>query len=685
MCGICGAINFDPENQVQRSALEAMNRQIIHRGPDEAGFHLSENVGLAMRRLSIIDLETGQQPLSNEDGTVWLVYNGEIYNHQELRPDLEARGHRYRSRSDTETIVHLYEEYGRDCVPRLRGMFAFALWDARRRRLFAARDRLGIKPFYYHHSAETFLFGSEIKTLLAYPGVRAVLNRAALPEYLAFGYLSGPDTLFTGVKKLLPGHTLELGEDGELRIEQYWDLVTPAETEERSKVYYIKKYRELLEGAVSSHLMSDVPLGVFLSGGVDSSAVAALMTKIRREPIETFSVGYDEAPYNELSYASVVARHIGSVHHEVRVTCEKFFDALPKLIWHEDEPLVWPSSVALYFVAELAREHVTVVLTGEGSDETLAGYTRYPWTLWNSRLDRVYRYSVPAGLRRVLRTSLRESGWVGADLRRKLSHIFLTRDGNSWASFYFDNFYSAFSAAEQADLFDGRLREELAALGADAYQNSLTYWNNSSGDLIARLLCTDIKTYLVELLMKQDNMSMAASIESRVPFLDHVLVEFAASIPACFQTRGLSGKMVLKRAIEDILPEEILYRRKMGFPTPWRGWLNGLQLDVIEALLLEPRSLDRGLFRQKALRRLFAEHRARHADHSDRIWRLLNLELWHRMFLDRDPIAGLRGQVQNGIRVSGFGPGEALPSLGPQAQRHRVLESGFHFAAQIPL
>ena len=685
MCGICGAINFDPEHQVQRSVLEAMNRQIVHRGPDEAGFYLSENVGLAMRRLSIIDLETGQQPLSNEAGTVWLVYNGEIYNHQELRPDLEARGHRYRSRSDTETIVHLYEEYGRDCVQRLRGMFAFALWDARRHRLFAARDRLGIKPFYYHHSAETFLFGSEIKTLLAYPGVRAVLNRAALPEYLAFGYLSGPDTLFTGVKKLLPGHTLELGEDGELRIEQYWDLVAPVETEDRSKIYYIKTYRELLEGAVASHLMSDVPLGVFLSGGVDSSAVAALMTKIRREPIETFSVGYDEAPYSELSYASVVAKHIGSVHHEVRVTGEKFFDALPKLIWHEDEPLVWPSSVALYFVAELAREHVTVVLTGEGSDETLAGYTRYPWTLWNSRLDRVYRYSVPAGLRRVLRTSLRESGWVGADLRRKLSHTFLTRDGNSWASFYFDNFYSAFSAAEQADLFDGRLREELAALGPSAYQNSLAYWNNSSGDLIARLLYTDIKTYLVELLMKQDNMSMAASIESRVPFLDHVLVEFAASIPACFKTRGLSGKMVLKRAIEDLLPEEILYRRKMGFPTPWRGWLNGLQLDVIEALLLEPRSLDRGLFRHKALRRLFAEHRARHADHSDKIWRLLNLELWHRMFLDRDPIVGLRGQVQSGIRVSGFGLREALPSPGPQAQSHRVLESLFHFAAQAPL
>jgi len=639
MCGICGAINFDREHWIQRSALEAMNQQIVHRGPDDAGFHLSENAGLAMRRLSIIDLQSGHQPLSNEDGTIWLVYNGEIYNHQDLRSDLEARGHRYRSRSDTETIVHLYEEYGRDCVQRLRGMFAFALWDASKRRLFAARDRLGIKPFYYCHSAEVFLFGSEIKTLMAYPGVGAGLNRAALPEYLAFGYLAGPDTLFDGIKKLLPGHTLEVGEDGELRIEQYWDLATPADAGDGPKAYYIKGYRELLEGVVASHLMSDVPLGVFLSGGVDSSAVAALMTRIRHEPIETFSVGYDEAAYSELSYAGVVAKHIGSVHHEVRVSRQKFFDALPKLIWHEDEPLVWPSSVALYFVAELARDHVTVVLTGEGSDETLAGYTRYPWTLWNSRLDRLYRHSVPDGLRRVFRTSLRESGWVGADLRRKLSHTFLTRDGDSWASFYFDNFYSAFSAGEQANLFSDRLMEELPALGAAAYQNSLAYWNKSAGDLIARLLYTDVKTYLVELLMKQDNMSMAASIESRVPFLDHVLVEFATRIPARFKTSGLSGKMVLKQALEDLLPKDILYRRKMGFPTPWRKWLGGPQIDVIEALLLEPRSLSRGLFRQESLQRLFAEHRTRHADHGDRIWRLLNLELWHRVFIDGDSVS----------------------------------------------
>src|SRR5215469_5701458 len=545
MCGIAGIVGLSRETQANAAVLRRMCGIMSHRGPDDEGIYTEGRAGIGMRRLSIVDLATGHQPLSNEDDSLWIVFNGEIYNHAALREQLIAAGHAYRTKSDTETIIHLYEQYGRECVEHLRGMFAFAIWDRKRKSLFIARDRLGIKPLYYTKTAKEFLFGSEIKVLLEHPDTRPELNRTAVPEYLAFGYLSGDETLYRGMCKLMPGHWLELNEAGEIKIEQYWDVQPSLDQPARDQAYYVNAYRELLEGAVSSHLMSDVPLGVFLSGGVDSSAVAALMTKIRREPIETFSVGYDEAPYNELSYASVVARHIGSVHHEVRVTCEKFFDALPKLIWHEDEPLVWPSSVALYFVAELAREHVTVVLTGEGSDETLAGYTRYPWTLWNSRLDRVYRYSVPAGLRRVLRTSLRESGWVGADLRRKLSHTFLTRDGNSWASFYFDNFYSAFSAAEHADLFDGRLREELAALGADAYQNSLTYWNNSSGDLIARLLCTDIKTYLVELLMKQDNMSMAASIESRVPFLDHVLVEFAAGIPACFKTRGLSGKMVL--------------------------------------------------------------------------------------------------------------------------------------------
>jgi asparagine synthase (glutamine-hydrolysing) len=632
MCGICGAFYYDRTQHVDRSVVEAMNRQIIHRGPDEDGFYVSENIGLAMRRLSIIDLKSGQQPVTNEDGSIWLVYNGEIYNHQELRQQLEDRGHRYRSRSDTETIVHLYEEYGQDCVRHLRGMFAFALWDSRTRSLFIARDRLGIKPLYFLKLDRTFLFASEIKALLAHPYVRAQLNRTALPEYLAFGYLAGADTLYSGIQKLLPGSTLSINETSALRIESYWDLPQVQPLERHAESYYVRTYRELLESTVHSHLMSDVPLGVFLSGGLDSSTVAALMTKIRREPIETFAVGYDEEAYSELRYARTVASHIGSVHHEVRVSRQQFFDALPNLIWHEDEPLVWPSSVSLYFVARLASQRVKVVLTGEGSDETLAGYSRYAWTLWNSRLDRVYRSLVPGGLRKKIRESLADSGQLGANWRRRLQHAFLGRDGGSWSSFYFDNFYSAFSETDQADLLEKDLRSEVGA----AYRSSLAYWEASKGDLLDRLLYTDIKTYLVELCMKQDQMSMAASIESRVPFLDHVLVEFAASIPGRYKIRGLVGKHVLKAAVKDLLPESIIYRRKMGFPTPISSWLLGSELDVIERMLLEPRTQSRNLFRPEVVRCLFAEHRANRRDHSERIWRLLNLELWQRVCLDGD-------------------------------------------------
>src|SRR5947199_8782394 len=418
MCGICGIVYPVAAQWVERDTLAQINAQIVHRGPDDDGFFVEGNVGLAMRRLSIIDVRTGHQPISNEDESLWIVYNGEIYNHRELRSKLEARGHRYRTKSDTETIVHLYEEYGRDCVQHLHGMFAFAIWDRRSRRLFIARDRLGIKPLYYFYDGTKFVFGSEIKAILAYPGIKPEFNKNTLAEYLAFGYIAGPETMFAGIRKLLPGHTLELDDSGEIKIESYWDLSVPADSERRPRGHYINGYRELLEECVASHLMSDVPLGVFLSGGLDSSAVAALTSKIRGEQIETFSVGYGEEAYRELPYAREVARHIGSRHHEVRLSRQEFFDSLPKLIWHEDEPIVWPSSISLYFVARLARERVTVVLTGEGSDETLAGYTRYAWTLQNSSMDRVYRSIVPSALRELLRQGI-AAGPLGASLRPK--------------------------------------------------------------------------------------------------------------------------------------------------------------------------------------------------------------------------------------------------------------------------
>jgi len=631
MCGIAGILEFGRDARANSTTLRGMCNIIAHRGPDDDGFYTDGPVAIGMRRLSIVDLTTGHQPISNEDGSVWIVYNGEIYNHLALREQLIAHGHSYRTHSDTETVIHLYEEYGRDCVQYLRGMFAFAIWDRNKRSLFIARDRLGIKPLYYSLTPERLLFGSEIKTLLT-AGARPEFDRSVLPEFLAFGYLSGEGSFYSGIRKLMPGHTMEIGPEGRPDVRQYWDLDTTHLHESRDERYYVRSYRELLEGAVNSHLMSDVPLGVFLSGGLDSSAVAALMTKIRREPVETFSVGYGEQTYSELPFARTVANHIGSQHREVMVSEQDFFDALPHLIWHEDEPIVWPSSVSLYFVARLARERVTVVLTGEGSDETLAGYTRYAFTLKNAALDRVYRGVTPDALRRGLRSAVATSSLLGATIRRKLEHTFLAKDGETWSSFYFDNFFSAFGEAEQGGLLRPEMSAEFST--GSAYKNVLGYWQNSSGELLQRLLYTDIKTYLVELLMKQDNMSMAASIESRVPFLDHVLVEFATRIPRSVQIKGLAGKTILKRAMEDLLPREIIYRPKLGFPTPWSGWLAGPRLEKIRELLMEPRSLDRGYFRREAIQQLFNEHRAKHRDNYDRIWRLLNLELWHRVCLE---------------------------------------------------
>jgi asparagine synthase (glutamine-hydrolysing) len=632
MCGIAGILEFDRGARANAAALREMCRVITHRGPDDEGFYTDGAAGIGMRRLSIVDVKGGHQPLSNEDGTLWIVFNGEIYNHLALREQLIARGHRYVTNSDTETVIHLFEEYGADCVNHLRGMFAFAIWNRNTKTLFIARDRLGIKPLYYRFTPERLLFGSEIKALLAHGGIRAEFNRSTLPEYLAFGYLSGEETFYAGIRKLMPGHSMTIGPEGKAEIHQYWDLDTSKAHESRDENYYVQSYRELLNGAVQSHLMSDVPLGVFLSGGVDSSAVAALMTKIRREPVETFSVGYTEQTYSELPFARTVSEHIHSRHHEVLVSERDFFGALPHLIWHEDEPIAWPSSISLYFVARLARERVTVVLTGEGADETLAGYTRYAFTLKNAALDRAYRGVVPSFLRRGLRNSVATSTLLGATLRRKLEHTFLAKDGDSWSSFYFDNFFSAFGEAEQSGLLTSEFVREAAP--SEAYKHVLEYWEHSAGEMLQRLLYTDIKTYLVELLMKQDNMSMAASIESRVPFLDHVLVEFASRIPREVQIHGLAGKRILKKAVEDLLPYEILYRPKLGFPTPWSGWLAGPRLEQIRELLLEPRSLDRGYFRREAIEQLFNEHRNKHRDNYDRIWRLLNLEVWHRVCLE---------------------------------------------------
>ncbi|HET8548904.1 MAG TPA: asparagine synthase (glutamine-hydrolyzing) [Bryobacteraceae bacterium] len=646
MCGIAGFVTTTP-GSADRGCLERMTSIIAHRGPDDHGCFTEGGVLLGHRRLSIVDLATGHQPMANEDESVWIVYNGEIFNHAAVRPELERAGHVYRTRSDTEAIVHAWEEFGPDCLGRFRGMFAFALWDRRQRKLFCARDRLGIKPFYYFWNGRLFAFASEIKALLEHPAISAELETAVLPEYLNFGYVSEERTLFRNIRRLLPGHFLTVDLTGsmpELRIERYWDVPEPPATaERRSDKEWIVDLRARLEETVRMRLMSDVPLGMFLSGGVDSSAIAALIRRMAPGPVKTFSVGYEEREYSELAYASEVARAIGTDHHEIVVGMDEFFGALPSLIWHEDEPITWPSSVSLYFVSKLAAREVKVVLTGEGSDELFAGYARYRWTLLNLRGARAYRF-VPLPVRNLVRRRLATTSLLGADLRRRLEHSFLGRDGTI-ESLYLDNFYAAFSLEQQNRL--------LHSTAEAVYGSYLRYWNERPHvPLLDRMLYADQKTYLAELLMKQDQMSMAASIESRVPFLDHTFVEFATRIPHHLRLHGSTQKYILKKAVEDLLPAEIIYRRKMGFPTPLRPWLRAPKAEPLLAALLERGGLAGEYLDTAEIRRMIDRHHSGAEDTTDRLWRLLNLQIWGDLFL-----TGRRNRWQ-----AALGAREAAPS-----------------------
>lgn len=606
-----------------------MTAAIAHRGPDESGFYQGPGVFLGHRRLSIVDVADGRQPMSNENGRVWLTYNGEIFNHADLRPPLEAAGHRYRTRCDTETIVHAYEQYGPGCVSRLRGMFAFALWDENTETLFCARDRLGIKPFYYFYDGKTFAFASEIKALLEHPAISAGFEHSLLAEHLSFGYISSEQTLFRGIRKLMPGHhlTLRRRDGGGPQIERYWDVPARERPESRPDAEWIAECRQRFEEAVRTRLMSDVPLGVFLSGGVDSSAIASMVTRLTPGGrLKTFSVGYAEEQYSELGWARQVSQVIGSEHREVVVGMEDFFDSLPELVWHEDEPITWPSSVSLYHVSRLASRHVKVVLTGEGSDELFGGYDRYQRLLWNQRWMRWYGH-FPRVFREFAQRQIANSPLLGASLRRKLGHTFLGRQ-NTVESLHLDNFYCAFSEAAQ-----GELLKNTAASGA-AYRSFLTYWNaRGSVSPLSRMLYADQKTYLVELLMKQDQMSMASSIESRVPFLDHHFVEFAARVPDQLKIRGGVAKYILKKAVEDLLPHEIIYREKMGFPTPLRSWFLQERAKPLFSMLLDPEGLLASYLERGALQALLERHQNGIEDATDRIWRLLNLQIWGDLFL----------------------------------------------------
>jgi len=634
MCGICGiAIPRSLNRAVDAAALARMRDSLTHRGPDDSGTYTDGQVGLGHRRLSIVDLAGGHQPMCNEDETIWISYNGEVYNHRDLRPGLEARGHVYQTTCDTETIIHLYEERGPRAVEELRGMFAFAIWDQPRRRLVLSRDRLGVKPLYYSISDEGVIhFASEIKALLEARAIRAGLNYDALADYAANRSTSGEDTLFRGIKRLLPGHTL-VWDDGRVRIERYWDLSFAKSDSSHNDAQYVEEFFELFRESVRLRLMADVPLGMFLSGGIDSSAIVSVMSEMVSDPIKTFSVAFEDREANELEYARLVAGRFGTDHHEVVVSPQQFFDALPSLVYQEDEPIAHPSSIPLYFVSRLASEHVKVVLTGEGSDELLAGYDKYRKTIFNIALGRIYHNSSPRELRNAVARAISKLNGASR-IRQKLSRTFLALSPGI-EDIYFDNF-SVFTRAMQRQLFTPATREQMCE--HDPYRAALDLIGQSdSTELLDQLLAADMKTYLHELLMKQDQMSMAASIESRVPFLDHKLVEFAARLPVKMKLRGLTTKHILRRAMRDRLPREILTRRKMGFPVPVGAWLRGRFRHVVDEYVLSPRAMERNIFNSDFVRELVARHNTGE-NHSERLWALINFEIWQRRFLDGETV-----------------------------------------------
>ncbi len=645
MCGINGiALSSNSRRSIGAGVVERMRDVLTHRGPDDAGIFVDAREGrvaLGHRRLSIVDVAAGQQPMTNEDGSLHITYNGEIYNHADFRETLETRGHVYNTHCDTETILHLYEEYGASCVDKLRGMFAFAIWDQRKRELFIARDRLGVKPLYYVHTSDGSLyFASEIKALLEAEAVKPELNYAALPDYLANHAPSGADTMFRGVKRLLPGHTL-LWRDGSVDVEEYWDVsFAKRNGESRSDADYIAEWKELFTESVRLRLMADVPLGMFLSGGIDSSAIAAVMSGMVADPIKTFSVAFAEREANELAYARLVAQAFKTNHHEVLVSPQEFFAALPSLIWHEDEPLAHPSSVALYFVSRLAARHVKVVLTGEGSDELLAGYGRYRKTILNVKLAHRYEQFAPDAVRNTVRNQI--EALSASRLKQKLSRTFLVQPADL-ESIYFDNF-AVFSRAMQSQLLTPEAREQLVSADPYGVMRGL-FAKSDAVSLLDQILYADTKTYLHELLMKQDQMSMAASIESRVPFLDHKLVEFCAALPERMKLRGGTTKYILRESMKDILPREILSRPKMGFPVPIGSWFRGAFRSVVDEYVLGERAISRAIFDQAFVRSLVERHQ-RGEDHSERLWALVNFEMWQRRFFDAEPAAQAEAELE---------------------------------------
>jgi asparagine synthase (glutamine-hydrolysing) len=622
MCGLSGsAVPPGRGRRVDPKLVERMSAALTHRGPDDSGLVVDGCVALANRRLSIIDIPGGHQPMTSVDGRHTVTFNGEIYNAQEIRRELEQRGHRYRTRCDTEALLHLYSEEGTDLVLHLRGCFAFALWDHETRRLLLGRDPLGVKPLYFVHDRDGSIhFASEIKALIAAGIVHPELNAAALPGYLANRATYGEQTLFAGVRRLPAGHVL-VWHDGDVDMRRYWD-VPEGHAESWPDGDAIARWSELFRESVRLRLIADVPIGVLLSGGIDSSAIAAAVAELSDEPVRTFSVGFSERASDELPNAAAVARYLRSSHREVVVTPEAFAAALPRLTAHNDEPLGHPASVPLYFVSELAAHDVKAVLSGEGADETLAGYFRYRMTMHNIAVGHLYEQLTRDSWRRAFARRIRS---------RRLSRTFLALPADE-RSLYFENF-AVFGSRAQREL----LTAEAAARTAedDPYAEALLRFDaRPHTDLLGRMLYTDVKTYLDGLLMKQDKMSMAASLEARVPFLDQKLVELTAKLPSHLKVhRGWTTKYVLRRSMEGALPTAVLRRRKLGFPVPIDVWFRRELGPALDDLLLGERARRRGLFEPEYVTRLVREHQAG-ARHGDRLWALLSFELWARCFLD---------------------------------------------------
>ena len=626
MCGIAGIVRTGTE-PVDEALLSRMCEAIRHRGPDEGGTYVKGPVGLGVRRLSIIDVKGGHQPISNQDGSSWIVFNGEIYNYLELREKLEKLGHTFHTNSDTEAIVHAYDQYGADCPKYLRGMFAFAIWDERTQELLLARDRVGKKPLLYAEVNGDFIFGSEFSALLLHPKLSRDIDTKALDYYLSFMCIPAPLTAYQAIRKLEPGHTLRW-RHGEIKIERYWQpdfsskiSITEEEAGERAL--------ELLRDAVKVRLMSEVPLGAFLSGGIDSSAVVALMSELSSEPVKTFSIGFDEQDFSELHHARRVAKHVGANHHEFIVRPDAL-EVLPILVRHYGEPYADSSAIPTYYVARETRKHVTVALNGDGGDESFAGYERYaamPIAEHYHRLPEFVRESIIGKAVGLLPTPISSRTHTGRAKR------FLRVASLPKVERYF-RWMSVFDRDAKRDLYSDDFSHETAGFQA---RDLLEPWfakSNGEGIVDAALLA-DIMTYLPnDLLVKVDIASMAVSLEARSPFLDHHVIEFAASLPEKLKLRGLTTKYLLKRMLKKLVPAENLERRKMGFGVPIGHWFRGQMQPFLREVLLSEKALGRGLFKPQRVNQLVDLHARGEGDYSAQLWTLLMLELWFRDFID---------------------------------------------------